>query len=242
MSECTHDRPDRDSGVKRRATRPAASKPRRVRARTARPRGRRADLKQATRAGIVTAALDLFRSKGFDETTTKAIARRAGIAEGTVFNYFPTKEDIALHFFNQELDHAIDAVRGNPRLAKAPLQEKLFALVHSQLDYLAPYERFIGAAVVHALRPTSKLGPFSTSTQILYLRYVDFVEQLMNESLPKQRGTLTRLWAPRAFWLFYLGVVLYWLHDSSEDKQDTLALLDRSLTVAVPLLFGGTRR
>lgn len=188
------------------------------------------------------AALELFQSKGFDATTTKAIARRAGIAEGTVFNYFPTKEDIALHFFNEELDHAIAAVRGNPRLAKAPLQEKLFALVHSQLEYLAPYERFIGAAVVHALRPTSRLGPFSTSTQILYLRYVEFVEQLMNESVPKRRGTLTRLWAPRAFWLFYLGIVLYWLHDTSEDKEDTLGLLDRSLTITVRLLFGGARR
>src|ERR1044071_4069549 len=111
----------------------------------ARKPGKRAQSKQAIRDRIVKAALTLFQTKGFDETTTKAIARKAGIAEGTVFNYFPTKEDIALHFFNHELDHAIDAVRGNPRLAKAPLQEKLFALVHSQLDYLAPYERFIGA-------------------------------------------------------------------------------------------------
>src|SRR5437773_6156824 len=114
------------------------------------PAGRRAQNKAAIRKRIVTAALSLFQTKGFDATTTKAIARKAGIAEGTVFNYFATKEDIALHFFSQELDHAIAAVRGNPRLAKAPLQEKLFALVHSQLEYLAPYERFIGAAVVHA--------------------------------------------------------------------------------------------
>jgi AcrR family transcriptional regulator len=228
-----------DIGMKRVRTQSRGAKPPR-RPRTATPR-RRADLKQATRASIVLAALELFQSKGFDQTTTKAIARKAGIAEGTVFNYFPTKEDIALHFFNEELDHAIAAVRGNPRLAEAPLEEKLFALVHSQLEYLAPYERFIDAAVMHCLRPTSKLGPFSASTQLLYLRYVEFVEQLINESLPKQRGMLTRLWVPRAFWLFYLGIVLYWLHDTSEDKQDTLAFLNRSLTIAMPLVFGGKR-
>src|SRR5437773_3206655 len=125
------------------------AKPRSSKA-TPRPVGRRAQNKEAIRRRIVTAALSLFQSKGFEATTTKAIARKAGIAEGTVFNYFKTKEDIALHFFELELDHAIAAVRGNPRLAKAPLQEKLFALVHSQLEYLAPYERFIGAAVVHA--------------------------------------------------------------------------------------------
>src|SRR5438128_8509885 len=111
-----------------------------------RPAGRRAQNKEAIRKRIVTAALNLFQTKGFDATTTKAIARKAGIAEGTVFNYFKSKEDIALHFFEQEVDQAIAAVRGNPRLRKAPLEEKLFTLVHSQLEFLAPYEKFIGAA------------------------------------------------------------------------------------------------
>src|SRR3989440_2862666 len=140
-----------------------------ARKRTAPPR-RRADQKEATRARIVAAALALFRSRGFDATTTKAIARRAGVAEGTVFNYFPTKEDIALHFFEQEVDHAMAAVRGNARLRKAPLQEKLFALVQTQLEFLSPHERFIGAAFVEALKPGSKLGVFSPAAQALQYR------------------------------------------------------------------------
>src|SRR2546422_8524914 len=88
------------------------------------PVGRRSQNKEAIRKRIVTAALSLFQTKGFDATTTRAIARKAGIAEGTVFNYFKTKEDIALHFFEQEVDQAIEAVRRNPRLPKAPVQEK----------------------------------------------------------------------------------------------------------------------
>ena len=129
--------------------------------------GRRAQNKEAIRKRIVTAALSLFQTKGFEATTTKAIARKAGIAEGTVFNYFKTKEDIALHFFEQEVDQAIAAVRENPRLRKAPLEEKLFTLVHSQLEFLAPYERFIGAAFIHALKPASPLGIFSHRAQEL---------------------------------------------------------------------------
>src|SRR5260370_38915307 len=42
-----------------------------------RPAGRRAQNKQAMREGIVKAALSLFQTKGFDATTTKAIARKA---------------------------------------------------------------------------------------------------------------------------------------------------------------------
>src|SRR2546422_10003684 len=115
--------------------------------------GRRALKKETTKSRIVAAALMLFRVKGFDATTTKAIAAKARVAEGTVFNYFPTKEDIALHFFELEVDHAIAEVRRNPRLRKAPLEEKLFALIQSQIEYLTPYQRFIGAAFVQALRP-----------------------------------------------------------------------------------------
>src|SRR5437899_11331558 len=183
----------------------AASKRKPSRAAKAkRPTGRRAQNKEAIRKRIVTAALSLFQTKGFDATTTKAIARKAGIAEGTGFNYFRTKEDIALHFFEQEVDQAIASVRDTPRLRKAPLEEKLFALVHSQLEFLAPYERFIGAAFIHALKPASPLVIFHHRTQALRHRYVGFVQELIDESLPKQRLTPLTFFAPEVFWLYYM--------------------------------------
>ena len=203
--------------------------------------GRRAQSKEAIRKRIVNAALALFRTKGFDATTTKAIARKAGIAEGTVFNYFKSKEDIALLFFEQEVDQAIASVRDNPRLRKAPLEEKLFALVHSQLEFLAPHERFIGAAFIHALKPASQLGIFSHRAQELRHRYVGFVQELFEESLPKRHQNPLSWVAPDAFWIFYLGALLYWLHDSSPGKQHTLAFLDRSLTIGVSMLRQGKR-
>jgi AcrR family transcriptional regulator len=206
-----------------------------------RPVGRRAQNKEAIRKRIVTGALNLFQTKGFEATTTKAIARKAGIAEGTVFNYFKTKEDIALYFLEQEVDHAIAAVRGNPRLRKAPLEEKLFTLVHSQLEFLAPHERFIGAAFIHALKPASQLGIFSHRAQELRHRYIGFVQELFEESLPKQQQSPLTWVAPEAFWIFYLGALLYWLHDSSPGKQHTLAFLDRSLSIGVSMLKQGKR-
>ena len=187
------------------------------------------------------AALSLFQTKGFDATTTKAIARKAGIAEGTVFNYFKTKDDIALYFFEAEVDQAMAAVRDNPRLRKAPLEEKLFALVHSQLEYLAPYERFIGAALLHALNPASHLGPFSHRAQELRHRYLGFVEELLEESIPRHRQNPLTFLGPEVFWVYYMGILLYWLYDSSENKQNTLAFLDRSLSIAASLLEKGKR-
>jgi len=45
---------------------------------------------------ILRAAISLFADKGFEATTTKAIARQAGVAEGTIFRYFKTKTDILI--------------------------------------------------------------------------------------------------------------------------------------------------
>src|ERR1051326_1610988 len=85
--------------------------------------GRRARNKAALKERILTAALELFQKNGFEAATTKQIARRAGIAEGTVFNYFRSKEEIALFFFEREVDHSISSVRRNRRLQRAPLEE-----------------------------------------------------------------------------------------------------------------------
>src|SRR4051794_260709 len=128
----TGDKPmPRKTGSRRRATK--------------RQTGKRAQTKAATQRKILKAALRLFQLRGFDATTTKQIARAAGIAEGTIFNYFRTKEEIALFFFEEEVEHAITAVRANRRLARASLDEKLFALLQYQFEYLRKHERFIWA-------------------------------------------------------------------------------------------------
>jgi hypothetical protein len=59
----------------------------------------------------------------------------------------------------------ISAFRRSARLRRAPLEEQLFSLIHSQLEYLAPHETFIGTALAHALQRGSRLGPFNMKAQ-----------------------------------------------------------------------------
>lgn len=51
------------------------------------------------RQAILDAALILFTEKGFHDTPTSLIARRAGVAGGTLFNYFKTKEELIKSLF-----------------------------------------------------------------------------------------------------------------------------------------------
>jgi AcrR family transcriptional regulator len=55
-----------------------------------------AETKEATRKGILEVAEKQFAQQGFDAATTRDIARAARIGVGTLFNYFPTKDSIAL--------------------------------------------------------------------------------------------------------------------------------------------------
>jgi AcrR family transcriptional regulator len=58
------------------------------------PRSLREEQAALRRAQILEAALGLFARQGFDGTSTKQIAQSAGIAEGLIFHYFPTKAQL----------------------------------------------------------------------------------------------------------------------------------------------------
>jgi AcrR family transcriptional regulator len=83
--------------------------------------GLRERKKEQTRQLIAETAWRLFADRGFDRVTVAEVARQAEVAVATVFNYFPTKEDLffsRLEAFGAEL---VDAIRnravGEPALA-----------------------------------------------------------------------------------------------------------------------------
>jgi AcrR family transcriptional regulator len=72
--------------------------------------GLRERKKQQTRQLIADTARGLFAERGFDNVTVAEIARTADVAEKTVFNYFPTKEDLVysgMETFEAQLLEAI---------------------------------------------------------------------------------------------------------------------------------------
>ena len=108
------------------------------------------------REKFLQAALKLFVANGVPHTSTAAISREAGTAAGTLFNYFPTKQDLV-----DEL--ALDIARSQAENINAHLDPELDARESFQRIYQATIEWFLAHPdayrFIQQVRDSGELGP-----------------------------------------------------------------------------------
>ena len=71
------------------------------------------------RERILTAALDQIAEGGYASASVAAVARRAGVATGSVYNHFPSKADLFAEVFRRAAQREVDAVAEAAGLADA---------------------------------------------------------------------------------------------------------------------------
>ncbi len=81
-----------------------------------------------TKAKIDRTAMRLFVEKGITETTIRDIAREAGIAEGTLYRHYPSKDDLAWELFVENFT-AIGRALNDIQKSKPSAREKLAAII-----------------------------------------------------------------------------------------------------------------
>jgi AcrR family transcriptional regulator len=91
--------------------------------------------KDGTRERLFTAAAELIGEHGFHGTTVDDIVERAGVAKGTVYYHFRSKEALFDALLNEHFSRLSDAFRTAAEAAGTPT-DALRALVRTELDYI----------------------------------------------------------------------------------------------------------
>ena len=187
--------------------------------------------KVRTRERIVETAARLFMKNGWDKTTTRSIAAASGIATGKLFNYYESKEAIVASLMSEALQEAQEEVKKRQRGDEA-LEEELFSLIWTELRSLKRFQKFLPAAAETILSPMRCLSTGSPGEE-LRENHLKAVEQIIiahgiSDSLSPVMLQL--------YWTLYLGVFAHWATDTSPKQEDTLALLDQTLTLFVSAL------
>ncbi|HEX3908659.1 MAG TPA: TetR family transcriptional regulator [Mycobacteriales bacterium] len=97
--------------------------------------GLRERKKSQTRVVIAETAAELFRRHGFDAVTVESVAQAAGVSKKTVFNYFPTKEDLVFDRTEDRLSGLLAAV--TERDEQTTVLESFRTLVLAQSNQLS---------------------------------------------------------------------------------------------------------
>jgi AcrR family transcriptional regulator len=96
--------------------------------------GLRERKKRAAREAIAATARGLFAERGFDAVTVAEVAAASDVSEKTVFNHFPTKEDLAFAGREEGIAQFVTAIAARP--AGSSVLDVFRAMTHTVLEVL----------------------------------------------------------------------------------------------------------
>ncbi|WP_344858805.1 TetR/AcrR family transcriptional regulator [Planomonospora alba] len=183
-----------------------------------------------TREVIVETALRLFRERGYEATTMRAIAAEAGVSVGNAYYYFSSKEALVQAYYDRaQAEH--EAACERVLAAERSLAGRLDGVLREWVRVSEPYHEFAVKFFKHAAEPSNPLSPFSAESSpareasiAIYRRVVEGASDRIDAELREE--------LPELLWLLSMGVVLFWVHDTSEGCRRTY----RFIELTVPLV------
>lgn len=194
---------------------------------------RRERKKEETRRRIFEVAVELFRSKGFEETTVDEITEKADVARGTFFNYFPRKESVLAWLSESRLideEERSAEILASPRPAREKLVD-LFLNAASAYEEDRDLSRFVFAEwMKRGFAPTHEAG----------LRWQKLIVALIDEGRAsgQLRADVTGTRADSLLSGVYIATIYEWLYCPAECEA-AIANLRDELAARLDLVFDG---
>lgn len=194
---------------------------------------------EVTERKILDAALEMFRTQGFEETTVRDIAAAAEVATGAAYYYYPSKDAIVLAFYQQSCAEMQPRIEDALAKSSKNLEDRLQALIDVKLEYFGPYRSVLRALLKSGADPANPLSPFAENNKPI--REVDvawFRKILIDCGIRVPKDLEPHM--PEVLWMFQMGVIYFWISDDSRGQQRTTRLLELgSKTVATLLKIAG---
>ncbi len=185
---------------------------------------------EKTRERIVATALRLFKERGFEATTMRAIAAEAGVSVGNAYYYFSSKEQLIQAYYDRAQGEHEAACR-ELLAVETSFAARLSGVLRAWVRVSEPYHEFAAKFFKHAAEPSNPLSPFSAESAPARESSIAIYREVVEGSADRIDSEL-RAELPELLWLLSMGVVLFWVHDTSPGCERTYRLVDRT----VPLL------
>ena len=189
--------------------------------------------KQENRARILERSAELFSVRGFEDCTTRDIAVAAGLAAGTLFNYFPSKETLAMTMVTEALKQGTEDFQRR-RAGDEDLTEDLFLLIASGLRRLQPLRPFLGPVLERSLSPFPR-KTVCREGEAARVGHLEAVQEVLGRHGFTPAPDYV---AMNIYWSLYLGILAFWTNDQSPNQEDTRGLMDYSLRFFVQAISG----
>ena len=178
----------------------------------ARPRRRQARGERRI-AQLLQAAANVFCSSGYTAASTNAIAREASVSPGTLYQFFPNKEAIAVEL-GERLMHEMREAHGQaftPANLALPLDQMLDAVLDPMIQFNCENPVFF--ALMHG---SDVPGRIAEEHDALHASLLSRVEELLAHYLPDMPAAERSRTADMTFALFKAGLDLVLAHEDAE--------------------------
>src|SRR5262245_55990977 len=138
-------------------------------------------------ASILAATIKVIARKGLSGTTMQEIADEAGIAKGTIYLYFPSRDGLvekaADFFFNELLERSRHELLG-----ERPIAQRLRGLVRTQLEFFDENQQFLRVYISIKFGEDCAEAKRSRRQRPQYQRYLELVSEFFEAA--SRRGEI----------------------------------------------------
>jgi AcrR family transcriptional regulator len=174
----------------------------------------------AARLTLYNTAIDLIGERGYEATTLRDVAKRAGVSVGLLYRYFPSKRAVVQALYDElsaeYAERAAEMETGKWR------DRFMFALTVS-LKVLSVHRSTL-AALVPVLVGDAEEGLFAPATAFSRQRVQKIFHEAVSGATDAPRPDVAPALA-RLLYLAHLAIILWWLLDKSPRQRATTALV-----------------